>query len=302
MRDWKKFWFSAEVYWKMTGLLALGVFASVLCCVAASTEVCTNSFIPGAKGDQGERGDVGELGRLGKTGPPGLPGVPGEAGLAGEFGQMGKMGPLGDKGDKGDTGSEGPTGLKGKPGTTCDCGRYRKVVGQLDVTIGKLRSAVKFVKAVITGLKETEEQYYLLVKESRSFREAAASCQLRGGSLATPTTSSSNRLLAASVGEAGLSAVFIGVQAPGSDSAATSGHVDSDSSRLQGFTAWSPGEEDLGRSPNTTSSCVQLLSGGTWSRVECEAAMFFICEFPKSRRRGRGGWRGGGGGAVLPSS
>lgn len=33
------------------------------------------------------------------------------------------------------------------PGTTCDCGRYRKVVGQLDVTIGKLRSAVKFVKA-----------------------------------------------------------------------------------------------------------------------------------------------------------
>ncbi|XP_075896924.1 collectin-10 isoform X2 [Nelusetta ayraudi] len=275
----------------MAGLLALGVFASVLCCVAASTEVCTNSFIPGAKGDQGERGDVGELGRLGKTGPPGLPGVPGQAGLAGEFGQMGKMGPLGDK------------------GTTCDCGRYRKVVGQLDVTIGKLRSAVKFVKAVITGLKETEEQYYLLVKESRSYREAAASCQLRGGSLATPTTSSSNRLLAASVSEAGLSAVFIDVQAPGSDSAATSGHVDSDPSRLQGFTAWSPGEEDWGRSPNTTSSCVQLLSGGTWSRVECEAAMFFICEFPKSRRRGRGGWRGGGGGggggggaAALPSS
>lgn len=33
------------------------------------------------------------------------------------------------------------------PGTTCDCGRYRKVVGQLDATIGKLRSAVKFVKA-----------------------------------------------------------------------------------------------------------------------------------------------------------
>lgn len=32
------------------------------------------------------------------------------------------------------------------PGTTCDCGRYRKVVGQLDVSVGKLRNAVKFVK------------------------------------------------------------------------------------------------------------------------------------------------------------
>lgn len=31
-------------------------------------------------------------------------------------------------------------------GTTCDCGRYRKVVGQLDVNVGKLRNAVKFVK------------------------------------------------------------------------------------------------------------------------------------------------------------
>lgn len=70
---------------------------------------------------------------------------------------------------------------------------------------------------VITGLKETEERYYLLVRESRSFREAAASCQLRGGSLATPTTSSNNRLMAACINEASLSAVFIGLQASGSD-------------------------------------------------------------------------------------
>lgn len=71
------------------------------------------------------------------------------------------------------------------------------------------------VFSVIAGLKETEERYYLLVKESRSFREAAASCQLRGGSLATPTTSSNNRLMAACISEAGLSAAFIGLQASG---------------------------------------------------------------------------------------
>lgn len=32
-------------------------------------------------------------------------------------------------------------------GTTCDCSRYRRVLGQLDISIGKLRNAVKFVKA-----------------------------------------------------------------------------------------------------------------------------------------------------------
>lgn len=31
-------------------------------------------------------------------------------------------------------------------GTTCDCGRYRKVVGQMDVNISKLKSAVKLLK------------------------------------------------------------------------------------------------------------------------------------------------------------
>lgn len=31
-------------------------------------------------------------------------------------------------------------------GTTCDCGRYRKVVGQLDINTGKLRNAVNFAK------------------------------------------------------------------------------------------------------------------------------------------------------------
>lgn len=31
-------------------------------------------------------------------------------------------------------------------GTTCDCGRYRKVVGQMDINISKLKNAVKFLK------------------------------------------------------------------------------------------------------------------------------------------------------------
>lgn len=73
--------------------------------------------------------------------------------------------------------------------------------------------------------------------------------------------------------------------------AGTTSYVYADSSRLQGFAAWSPEVELNSRlSPTTNSSCVELLSTGTWSRVECEATMFFICEFPKSRRRGGGRW------------
>ncbi|XP_041798316.1 collectin-10 [Chelmon rostratus] len=273
----------------MTGLPALCVFAAVFNYVSASTEVCTNTLLPGAKGDQGEIGDEGDLGKLGKDGPPGPPGVPGETGLDGEGGHTGKMGPIGDMGDKGDTGLEGPSGLKGKPGTTCDCGRYRKVVGQLDVNVGKLRNAVKFVKSVILGLKETEERYYLLVKEPKRFREASMNCKLRGGTLAMPKTSNTNHLMAEYVSQAGLTRVYVGVQAQSKDTDGTSSYVYADSSPLQGFAAWSP-EEELGSrvAPSTNSSCVELLSTGSWGRVECEASMFFICEFPKSRRRGGG--------------
>ncbi|XP_034729327.1 collectin-10 isoform X1 [Etheostoma cragini] len=279
--------------WEMTELLVLCVFAVVFKDISASTEVCTNALLPGAKGDQGETGEEGDQGKLGKNGPPGLPGVSGEMGLKGDVGHQGKMGPIGDKGNKGDTGLEGPSGLKGKPGTTCDCGRYRKVVGQLDVSVGKMRKAVKFVKNVILGLKETEECYYLLVKEPKRFREALINCKLRGGTLAMPKTSNTNRLMADYVSQAGLARVFIGLQAKSKDTVGTSDYVYADSSPLQGFAAWSQEEELNSRvSPNTNSSCVELLSTGTWSHVECEANLFFMCEFPKSRRRGGAG--GGG--------
>ncbi|XP_071324752.1 collectin-10 isoform X2 [Trachinotus anak] len=248
-----------------TGLLVLCVCAALLNYISASPEVCTNSLLPGAKGR------------------------PGEKGLRGEEGHTGKMGPTGDKGDKGDKGLDGSSGLKGKPGTTCDCGRYRKVVGQLDVNTGKLRNAVKFVKNVILGLRETEERYYLLVKEPKRFREASMNCKLRGGTLAMPKTTNTNHLMADYVSQAGLTRVYIGVHAQSMDADGTSGYVYADSSPLQGFAAWSQEEElDSRLSPTTNSSCVELLSTGTWGHVECEATMFFMCEFPKSRRRGGG--------------
>ncbi|XP_035488873.2 collectin-10 isoform X1 [Scophthalmus maximus] len=300
-----------------TRLLLLCVCMVAFTDVSASPDVCTNSLLPGAKGDQGEVGEVGDQGKLGKDGPPGLPGAPGEKGLRGEVGHTGKMGPVGDKDfpkmcnrqlgsfpnqswDKGDAGVDGPSGLKGKPGTTCDCGRYRKVVGQLDVNTGKLRNAVKFLKNVILGLKETEERYYLLVKEPKRFREASMNCKLRGGTLAMPKTTNTNRLMADYVSRAGLTRVYIGVQAQSKDTNGTSSYVYADSSPLQGFAAWGPDEElNSTLSPTTNSSCVELLSTGTWGPVECEAAMFFICEFPKSRRRGG---RAGRGGRGTPAS
>ncbi|XP_017265392.1 collectin-10 [Kryptolebias marmoratus] len=282
----------------MSRLLMVWVFLAIFSYVFASTEVCTNALLPGAKGDQGETGEVGEQGKLGKNGPPGLPGVSGEPGLKGEVGPTGKMGPFGDKGDKGLKGFTGPAGLKGKTGTTCDCGRYRKVFGQLDVSVEKLRKAVQFVKNVVLSVKETEERYYLLVKEPKRFREAALNCKLRGGALAMPKTSTINRLMADYISQTGLARVYVGVQAQGRDSNGTGRYLYADSSPLQEFAAWSQ-EEQLqpGSSPSTNSSCVELLSTGTWAHVECETTLFFICEFPKSRRRG-----GGGRGTPAPAS
>ncbi|MGH0131626.1 UNVERIFIED_CONTAM: hypothetical protein FKN15_018517 [Acipenser sinensis] len=107
---------------------------------------------PGPKGDEGQKGDEGEGGKQGKVGPPGPKGLAGEQGSPGDIGMMGKTGPIGAKGLAGEQGSPGDIGMMGKTGpigakgSTCDCGRYRKVVGQLDVNIGRLKSSVKFVK------------------------------------------------------------------------------------------------------------------------------------------------------------
>ncbi|XP_017556366.2 collectin-10 isoform X2 [Pygocentrus nattereri] len=236
-------------------------------------EVCSNTILPGSKGDQGEVGDEGDVGRLGKTGPPGHRGLPGENGEKGEPGRMGKMGPAGERGEKGARGIDGPSGLKGKAGTTCDCGRYRKVVGQMDINIGRLKNAVKFVKNVILGIKETEEKLYLLVKDARRYRDALMNCKLRGGTLAMPKTIDTNTLLTSYVSEAGLTHVFIGLQ----PAETGGGYAYADGSPLRNSTVWGlevPTEV-------SSNSCVQMGSNGAWSQVKCDIGKYFICEFSK---------------------
>ncbi|PWA33579.1 hypothetical protein CCH79_00007493 [Gambusia affinis] len=207
-------------------------------------------------------------------------GVPGEPGLKGEVGPKGKMGPIGEKGDKGPKGFDGPVGLKGQTGATCDCGRYRKVVGQLDENLGKLRNTVKFVKNVVLGLKETEDRYYLLVKEPKKFREASMNCKLRGGTLAMPKTIDINRFMADYISQAGLTRVYVGVQAQskGTDGIGRS-YIYADSTPLREFAVWSQEEQLYSTSsPATNVSCVELLNTGTWNRVECETPLMKLKE------------------------
>uniref|UniRef100_A0A3P9P1C6 C-type lectin domain-containing protein n=1 Tax=Poecilia reticulata TaxID=8081 RepID=A0A3P9P1C6_POERE len=209
-------------------------------------------------------------------------GVPGEPGLKGEVGPSGKMGPIGEKGSINNFNSESMP----MSSVTCDCGRYRKVVGQLDENLGKLRNTVKFVKNVVLGLKETEDRYYLLVKEPKKFREASMNCKLRGGALAMPKTNNINRLMADYISQAGLTRVYVGVQAQSK----AGSYIYADSTPLREFAVWSQEEQLYSTSsPAINISCVELLNTGTWNKVECETPLFFLCEFPKSRRRGRGG-------------
>lgn len=86
-------------------------------------------------------------------------------------------------------------------------------------------NVVKMCPAVILGLKETEETYYLLVKEAKRYREAAVNCRLRGGNLAMPKSRHTNQLLAESLGQAGLTRAYIGVQAQSSDGVSVSAHT-----------------------------------------------------------------------------
>ena len=60
-------------------------------------------------------------------------------------------------------------------------------------------------------------------------------------------------------------------------------YVFADSSPLGGFAAWGPGQGPPSGTNN--SSCVELLNTGSWGPAACHLAMFYICEFPKTRRR-----------------
>ncbi|XP_051722787.1 collectin-10 [Ctenopharyngodon idella] len=254
--------------------LFLFLFLCNLYLYCTTTEICSNSILPGSKGDPGGVGADGEEGRMGKTGPPGQRGLTGEYGEKGEMGQMGKMGPRGTRGDKGQQGVDGLPGLKGKPGTTCDCGRYRKVVRQMDINISKLRNAVRFLKNVVLGIRETENKFYLLVTEARRYEDSLLNCKLRGGSLAMPRTTETNTLLANYIREADLTHVFIGLQVGVTEV----GYMYVDGKPLLNPTVWA-----LQGSHSGKGGCMQLGSTGGWSQVDCGAAQYYICEFVKNK-------------------
>ncbi|XP_048363950.1 collectin-10 isoform X2 [Sphaerodactylus townsendi] len=161
-----------------------------------ATDICaTHTILSGPKGDEGKKGDSGEMGRQGKVGPTGTKGSKGVVGETGDHGPMGKIGPIGKKGDKGLKGLSGTSGEKGKAGAVCDCGRYRKVIGQLDITVARLKSSMNFVKNVLAGIRETEEKYYYIVQEEKSYREALTHCRIRDGILAMPKDEAANAVI-----------------------------------------------------------------------------------------------------------
>ncbi|XP_004697726.1 collectin-10 [Echinops telfairi] len=243
----------------------------------STADVCaTHTISPGAKGDGGEKGDLGEEGKHGKVGRVGPKGIKGELGDAGDQGNLGKTGPIGRKGDKGERGLSGIAGGKGKAGTVCDCGRYRKVVGQLDISVARLKTSMKFVKNVIAGIRETEEKFYYIVQEEKNYRESLTHCRIRGGMLAMPKDEAANTLIADYVAKSGFFRVFIGVN----DLEREGQYVFTDHTPLQNYSNWKEGEPS---DPYGHEDCVEMLSSGRWNDTECHLTMYFVCEFVKKK-------------------
>ncbi|XP_029447800.1 collectin-10 isoform X4 [Rhinatrema bivittatum] len=225
------------------------LLARVFCSDADShptTDVCsTNTILPGPKGEKGERGNPGEIGKLGKEGPMGMKGEKGDPADVGDQGMIGKIGPIGTKGEKGCKGLSGPAGGKGK--------------------------------AVIAGIRETDEKYYYIVKEERSYRDALTHCRIRGGTLAMPRDEASNSLIADYISKSGLFRVFIGVN----DVEKEGQFMYTDNTPLQNYSSWKESE------PNDASGhedCVEMLSSGAWNDVECHLTIYFVCEFMKKKK------------------
>ncbi|KAM4689666.1 collectin-10 [Discoglossus pictus] len=264
--------------------VCLAMMVMLYMCVSCSeaenrstSDTCsTHTILPGPKGDLGIKGDSGEIGKSGKEGQIGPKGGKGGIGDLGDHGLIGKIGPIGAKGDKGYKGLNGKPGGKGKTGSFCDCGRYRKVVGQLDVNVARLKSSLKFVKNVIAGIRETEEKFYYIVKEERNYRDALTQCRIRGGTLAMPKDQATNTLLADYISQMGLFRVFIGIN----DFEKEKQFMYVDNTAVQQYSSWKDGE------PNDSTGhedCIEMLSTGAWNDVDCQLTIYFACEFMKKQ-------------------
>ncbi|XP_006626441.1 collectin-11 isoform X2 [Lepisosteus oculatus] len=231
-------------------------------------------LIPGLKGDVGDRGEKGAPGRPGRAGPPGEAGNPGVKGQKGLMGRHGKIGPIGSKGEKGDMGDGGPQGPNGEPGLPCECAPLRKMIGEMDILVSHLTNELKFIKNAVTGVKETENKIYMLVKEEKRYTEAEAYCQGRGGHLSMPKDEASNGVIASYISQAGLSRVFIGI-----NDLDREGHFAYvDRSPMTTFNKWRGGE------PNNAydeEDCAEMVATGGWNDVACHITMYFVCEFDK---------------------
>ncbi|XP_007488315.1 collectin-10 isoform X2 [Monodelphis domestica] len=232
----------------LTLLLLLLFQIHILCLNADSRpppDVCsTHTVLPGPKGDDGEKGEKGEEGKHGKVGPMGPKGMKGDLGEVGEQGILGKTGPIGGKGDKGQKGLPGASGGKGR--------------------------------AVIAGIKETDEKFYYIVQEEKSYRESLTHCRIRGGMLAMPKDERANQVIAKYVSDSGFFRVFIGVN----DLEREGQYVFTDNTPLQNYSNWKEGEPN---DPNGHEDCVEMLSSGHWNDTECHLTMYFVCEFVKKK-------------------
>uniref|UniRef100_A0A8B9F4N4 Collectin subfamily member 10 n=1 Tax=Amazona collaria TaxID=241587 RepID=A0A8B9F4N4_9PSIT len=234
-----------------------------------TTDVCsTHTILPGPKGDEGVKGDRGELGKQGKVGPKGPKGHKGPVGDAGDQGMLGKIGPIGGK---------GKLWCGNFLGTVCDCGRYRRVVGQLNINVARLNTSIKFLKNVIAGIRETDEKFYYIVKEEKNYREALMHCRDRGGTLAMPKDEATNALIADYISNSGLFRAFIGLN----DMEKEGQFVYADNTPLQNYSNWKEGEP---HDPVGREDCVEMLSTGKWNDSECQVTIYFVCEFLKKRK------------------
>ncbi|XP_015240658.1 PREDICTED: collectin-11 [Cyprinodon variegatus] len=242
----------------------------------AAEESCTiQILVPGLKGEAGLKGEKGAPGRPGRVGPLGESGQPGIKGQKGIMGHHGKFGPRGIKGVKGDLGDPGPRGPNGEPGVPCECTPMRKMIGEMDIVVAQLSSELNFIKNAVAGIKETDSKVYLLVKEEKSYADAEAYCQARGGHLAMPKDDGANALIAGYITEAGLSRVYIGIHDLDREGVFT--YVDG--SPMTTFSKWRKGE------PNDAfddEDCSEMVASGEWTDVACHPTMFFICEFDKN--------------------
>ncbi|XP_061614898.1 collectin-12-like isoform X3 [Phyllopteryx taeniolatus] len=237
--------------------------------------------LPGVPGNPGSKGPRGSGGRAGPPGGKGEPGIAGLPGRDGQPGPQGAQGPPGIRGPIGPAGEQGTRGLQGQVGPPGPTGPPGPPGVPIRGAVSTLVPVSLQDEAVAPTLRAPgcppewlhyRDKCYLFSKDSHSFDDAKAACELNSASLLIIHDMEEQKWLQKQM--TGKGYFWMGL----TDRAEENVWRWLDGSR-PAFTKWKPGQPDnWGHGHESGENCVGFIHEALWNDFFCGDLISYICQ------------------------